>query len=260
MIRRLLLLTIAAAIVLALHAAPAAAQPRFGIRAGWVSSDLRGDPPSGPFLTTDFSSRSGVTAGAFARFDLATHLELQVEAAYAHRGAEGTVAVTVPQLPLGPGGQGVGQRPVAGTRAALSVRPKVDLLQVPVLLRYVIGDGSTRPALFAGPAIAFKLAASMEAGVPGGYRPGDFDLVADIGDDVRSTNFGLVFGVGADIDVGSGQLVLDARYDLGLTEVFEDGTRFPGYRPCCDPDGVFGIVDRGDLRWSAFTVGVGYVF
>jgi hypothetical protein len=201
-----------------------------------------------------------VTAAAFARFGLATHLELQAEAAYVRRGAEGSVALTVPQLPPGPGGQGFGQRPVAGTRAVLSVRPKVDLLQVPVLVRYVIGGGSTRPVLFAGPAIAFKLAASMEAGVPGGYRAGDFDLVTDIGDDVRSTNFGLVFGVGADIDAGSGQIVLDARYDLGLTEVFEDAAGFPGHRPCCDPDGVFGIVRRGNLKWSAFTLGIGYVF
>jgi len=271
MARRLILILLATAVVTAVSAGSASAEPpRFGIRAAWISSDLRGDPPGGPFFAVDFSSRSGVTAGAFARFDLVDRLGLQVEALYARRSASGSASVLVPQAPPGRGPGGFGQGPsfdpdssygpLPGSRHALSLQPRVDLLQVPVLLRYTLGSGSTRPVLFVGPSIAFKLGASLEAGVPGGFRPGDFDLVTDISDDVNAVNFGMVFGVGADIDVGRNQIVLDARYDLGLTDVFDHAARFPGYRPRYDPDGVLGRMGGGNLKWGGFALGVGFVF
>jgi len=38
-------------------------------------------------------------------------------------------------------------------------------------------------------------------------------------DDVKSTDFGLVFGGGFDYEMGEGFLTFDARYALGLTSL-----------------------------------------
>lgn len=38
-------------------------------------------------------------------------------------------------------------------------------------------------------------------------------------DDVKSTGFGIAFGVGADLNVGKGVLALNVRYDLGVTDI-----------------------------------------
>jgi len=45
---------------------------------------------------------------------------------------------------------------------------------------------------------------------------------ADFKDYVKDTDFGLTFGIGLGKKIGSGKLVLDVRYDLGLTNIGED--------------------------------------
>ncbi len=88
----------------------------------------------------------------------------------------------------------------------------VDYLEVPVLFgaAFPISNSALKPMLFAGPSVAFKLSCD--------------DSGFDCSDDVKSVDFGLVFGGGIQYALENLTLFLDARYDLGLTDVNDDNT------------------------------------
>ena len=48
-------------------------------------------------------------------------------------------------------------------------------------------------------------------------------MLIDIKDEVKSFDFGVVFGGGLDFAAGSGSFVIDIRYTLGLTSVDDSG-------------------------------------
>jgi len=48
------------------------------------------------------------------------------------------------------------------------------------------------------------------------------DETEDIKDDIKDTEFGLTFGVGLTQKLGLFRVTLDARYDLGLSNVIEE--------------------------------------
>jgi hypothetical protein len=70
-----------------------------------------------------------------------------------------------------------------------------------------------------------------------------FGNVSDEGDidDVKATDFGLIFGGGLDFWAPLGKIMLDARYTMGLTTVYESD------------------IDL-DMRNSVFSLTLGYCF
>jgi hypothetical protein len=80
-------------------------------------------------------------------------------------------------------------------------------VEIPVLFgaAFPLSNSALKPMVFAGPSVAFKLSCDAD-----GY---------DCGDDVKSVDFGIVFGAGIQYDLESISLFLDGRYDLGLTDI-----------------------------------------
>ncbi len=91
-------------------------------------------------------------------------------------------------------------------------------VEFPLLLKVRLGSGAARPALFIGPAAAFKL----NARVVGRSADGEEDENTEVGESVRSVDWGLVFGGGVDIAAGDGSLTLEGRYTLGLSPFAKD--------------------------------------
>jgi hypothetical protein len=83
---------------------------------------------------------------------------------------------------------------------------KADYIEIPVLFRVQLaGGGNFKPNFYAGPAVSFLLSA----------KAGD----VDVKDDLKSTDFGLIGGAGADFHMGAGpgKVTFDVRYEVGLT-------------------------------------------
>ena len=83
-------------------------------------------------------------------------------------------------------------------------------IDVPVLL--TVGpssSGSARFNVFTGPQVSFKTKAELESS----------GVSLDFDDQVKSTDFGWVLGVG----VESGRFTADARYTLGLSNIAKEG-------------------------------------
>jgi opacity protein-like surface antigen len=167
-------------------------------------------------------SRNGIAAGAFVGFQIAPNFIIQTEFLYSQKGAKYDTTLTL-----------------EGITGDVEIMLKFDYIEIPVLLKYAIPlQGNVRPTLFCGPALAIKSASKLKitASAMGQSASETIDI-----EEVKSTDFGLVFGGGIDIAAGRGKIVLDGRYTLGLSTVDDS--------PLND-----------DIKNRAFSVTAGYAF
>ena len=84
-----------------------------------------------------------------------------------------------------------------------------DYLEIPVLFgaAFPLSNSALKPMVFAGPAVGFVLSCDED-----GF---------DCKDEIKSTDFSLVFGAGLEYALSRVVLFFDGRYNLGLTNVSE---------------------------------------
>ncbi|GAF67290.1 unnamed protein product, partial [marine sediment metagenome] len=93
----------------------------------------------------------------------------------------------------------------------------VNYVEIPVLVKLSIASqGSVVPSLFVGPYVAIKLSSKAKIEFGGGSEEEEW------GEDIKTTDFGVVVGGGVDFALGSSKITVDARYTLGLTTMFDD--------------------------------------
>ncbi len=182
-----------------------------GLRGGYSVTDQN--------RSTTTEGQSGLLGGVFVGIHLSPVWAIQPEVLLAGRGAEIEDAA---------GSFGIEQT----------------YLDVPVLVKATLPiiSPAFRPVLYAGPVLSFELNCEGESEI------GDVDDMNDTedadaddssdSDDVacndaslgaaqlatKSTEFGALFGAGLDISLGRFVLGLDARYQLGLTNISDGGT------------------------------------
>lgn len=169
---------------LALFITPLNAQMQIGPKAGLNIANFVGDDAN--FFGKDFESRTGFTGGIFFMFQFSSLFAIQPEAYYTMKGAT-----------------------LSGENSDITF--SLDYIEVPVLLKLIIPvEGSNiRPSVFAGPSVGFNTTAKIKS---------EFEE-QDIKEDVKSTDFGLVFGGGIGIMIGKNELGFDIRYILGLSSL-----------------------------------------
>jgi hypothetical protein len=104
----------------------------------------------------------------------------------------------------------------------------LNYIQIPVLLKVILGESKTKFNVFAGPAMSLLMSANASAGGES----------VDIKDAYNSSEFGVVAGLGVDID----KICLEFRADLGLANIAADA-----------PDDL-------SVKNSGFGLLVGYAF
>ncbi len=139
-------------------------------------------------ISDGFDTRTGFVVGGFAKFNIPdSPLSIQPEALYSQQG---------------------------GVQNGNEVR--LDYLQVPVLFKFAMSQtGTVEPNLFAGPYAGLRLIAEQDGG---GFLGGS----TNIENQTESVDYGLVFGGGLDIEVGNSIFTMDARYNFGLADVFNE--------------------------------------
>ena len=105
-------------------------------------------------------------------------------------------------------------------------------------------EGALRPSLFVGAAGAYRLSAKVVGCVK------DTTVDTDADDYVEDVDISAIVGGGLDIVLGSGRVVTDVRYTLGLLSFWNDADGapidFPG--------------DDTDIKNGVFSITVGYAF
>jgi hypothetical protein len=174
-----------------------AQQLSVGARGGYVSSTLDWD--GAERVETNWNPNFHI--GAVSRLQLHRNFALQLEVWYAEKSsgarllelnAEGDIELSYLEIPL-----------LAQARVPLGP------------------DSRVTPHLFAGPSVAFELDCGVSLIIDGELVNADCDA-PDIQVERRTAAVDLVFGAGIDIQAGPGAILLDAMYDLGLTNLNDD--------------------------------------
>ena len=161
-----------------------------GVKVGLNSATIGGSDASGQSITS-------FNAGIFATFDVAGLLALQPELLYTMKGYKASYPVpdVIGPIPFGSG----------------NLTAKISYLEIPVLLKLNTSSlGIIRPNIFAGPEVAFKLSSKATSGSPSSTQ----DL-----QNINSTDFGIIFGAGLNINLPITTIMVDIRYDIGMRDL-----------------------------------------
>jgi len=149
--------------------------------------------------------KTGFNAGGFVAFGITEMFEIQPEALYTQEGME------EPQIATDEGGEEAG---------IFMTKYNFDYLKLPVLAKYYFPGRKVH--LFAGGAISFKLSSKIKNCASDQF--GDTGTRNEIElEGYKSTDLSAMAGAGVDIPVGNGKIILDARYNHGLTDIHDDG-------------------------------------
>lgn len=129
--------------------------------------------------TDGLDSKTGFMVGGFASIPISAPAAIQPEVFYVQKGAK----------------FGLG-----GADASF----KLDYIEIPVLFKYTVDGESARPFFLLGPSLGFKMSAKTEV-----------EGTSEDVEDVASTDFGLVFGLGMNMQ----QFLIEFRYTLGLSNI-----------------------------------------
>ena len=165
-----------------------------GVKLGLNSAFIGGEYAN----NIDFQHISTFNAGAYAKFDIFGLLALQPELLYTMKGYK-EIRTSFPTF-------------------ATNFNPtwNTSYLEIPILLKLNIPSSSfgiIKPNIFTGPEVAFKLSAKVKDQLPG-QLPQEHDVP-----NTNSTDFGIIFGAGIDINLTITTIMLDIRYDLGIRNV-----------------------------------------
>ncbi|WP_292948937.1 porin family protein [Olleya sp. UBA1516] len=185
---------------------------QLGIKGGLNSSTISGDDLG------DLDSRTSFNAGLVAEIPLTERLSFQPEVLYSGQGFDV---------------REIDQDNIVDTDE--NIEYQLDYIQVPLLLKAYIVKGLS---VEAGPQFGFKIHEEFD------YQPnsdgGDIEIDSD---DSYVKDFDTSIALGAAYKFDNG-FFLSGRYNLGVTDIFEDGTPFEG-------------VDAKNNVWQ---FGIGFMF
>lgn len=195
--KRIIITIFAIVVVLTLSSASVSAQGlTAGLKGGMNIANLHGKDVEEleEEIGADLVSKMGFCAGGFITYSLSDMFAIQPELLFSMKGAKA-------------------EREILGETMKVTI--KVNYLEIPVLAKLSIPTpGNVKPSLFVGPSLAIKLSGKSKWEYAGESEEEDIE-------ELKSTDFGLVFGAGIDFGLGQGKLTVDARYTLGLTKVHE---------------------------------------
>lgn len=186
----------------------------FGVKAGVNFASITGDE------TDDLSSLTGFHFGGFVNIPVSGNFSVQPEILYSAQGAK------------------------YEDSDDYDGKFKLNYLNIPVMAKIEVADGFT---LEAGPQIGFLLSAKDDYTYVG-PDPGFSDDSGedDIKDFIKSTDFGINFGLGYEMESG---LSFGARYSLGISNIIDSDDIDPGFD-----------VDDFKNQNGVFQISVGYSF
>jgi Outer membrane protein beta-barrel domain len=161
-----------------------AQQASFGVKGGVNLATLSSDEEPSP----EFKYRVGIVAGGFFTWPIGARLDIQPEVLFSQQGT----AFDEPGFD--------------------SITIRLDSLVTPILVRYKLGSSGKGLVVFGGPSLGFNLSAKAVS------KSSGRTTTDDIGDDVESFDYGVVFGAGWE----AGRFIIDGRYTWGLSSISKD--------------------------------------
>jgi hypothetical protein len=155
----------------------------YGVKGGINFASVSFDPSE----DTNTGTRIGIAVGGSVALPLGSRLTIQPEGLFSQKGEKADLDGVVVKL-------------------------EIDYIEVPVLVKYAITQGSRSFHVFGGPSMAFKVRSKATASFGGTtVETGEDELIKD-------TDFGVVVGAGMDF----GKWSVDGRYTMGFADINND--------------------------------------
>ncbi len=191
-----------ALLLFAFLATPGSAQNVMaGVKAGAAFADVGGDFEQ--LIGTSTKMKTGFSAGAYLGFDVSRFFRLQLDAQYVQKGTK-------------------------LTEEGIDIKFKLNYMELylPLTLLIPIEGGTVQPRLYAGPSLGFELGCKV-SGEEGGVQV-EFDCDSDeVGAPTNTTDFGVLFGGGIDLQAGPGLFTIDLFYNLGIADIAKEDPTDP---------------------------------
>lgn len=172
----------------------------YGIKGGFTMANINGDD-----VPDDTDPRNGFTGGIFGIFPMNDMLAIQPEVLYVMKGHT---------------------RKSHNERSSQDINYKLDYIEVPILACVML-PLAFPVNIMAGPSIGFNLSADIERQ----------DTDYDIKDWVKSTDFGVAFGIGTIMR----NVTFDVRYTMGVISVDDSEEEY-------------------DIKNNVFSIMLGFLF
>jgi hypothetical protein len=194
---------------------------RIGVSVGLLSSALFFSVPAeaeirlgaqgGVALTTTSTNEKGTELGTLTRWGAGAVLEADLSPTLA--------VVTRPQY-VGRGNN-IKSMPELGSIASLNngsyARVELDYIELPLLVKYSLPTGTTRPYLIAGPSLGWLQRARGVSKFGSAAEERE-----DIKKDFKSTDIGVQVGAGIGTNLGRTHMFVEGLYGFGLTNISKD--------------------------------------
>lgn len=191
-----------------------------GIKGGASSTRVTGDgtversmtfedPESGQTITINQhlqDTKPGWVIGAYGAAYFAQRWGIRLEGLYCRKGGKGKLFALVDDPTIG----------LFNFQGEQTIN--VNYLEFPLLgmFRAPAGENTT-VELFLGPALAFQTKAEATVDITAGLMAEP--VTEDIGDQIKSTDIGVVIGADVKFDLPKTRIVLDARWTRGLSSI-----------------------------------------
>lgn len=148
----------------------------------------------------DFNFRNGFRGGLFVEYQLANEFLIHTEINYTMRGTEYGLDEMVSDGLVIPKHKFI---------------QKLGYVEIPFLFQYnILIESNIKPNVFIGPEISFLLNAKTE------YVENDISKnEVDEKDHLKSSEYGVVLGIGVDYNLDGGKFLFDVRYYLGISNI-----------------------------------------
>ncbi len=218
--RNCLMLAVSVLVVLA-GGAVRAGEISYGAKVGVMVANLTQTPAE---WEQEQEYKAGFTGGVFLNYAFNEHFSLQPELLYTQKGVRDNLY------------EGL---------ISIDLTASFDYVELPVLAIYTFSEvGAFRPFVYGGPNVSFTVGSELELSASILSTAVDFSSLTHV------TDFGLVAGGGMEYPFGKGMLVLDARFQIGFTNVILSGD--------FEIDGSTHTIDEDDFKNYGFAFMLGY--
>ena len=184
--------------IFSLATSPARSQVHFGLKGGLTLGTVKSFPET--FLEGfPWKTKRGWVGGAFASYEFLRGVSIQPEVLFIQKGAR-----------------------LVDSEYDFEARFNFNYVEIPVLLKidlYLEGAAAV-PSFFIGPFFGFNNRASIVMIDPYSKE------TEDIKSDVEKAEYGVTFGLVVTQKWGPGYFSIDARYDLGLSNILKPGVEW----------------------------------
>ena len=184
-----------------------------GFKGGLLLAKASGEISIDEFGDVEFDSKAGLGLGAYMSINISKYFAIQPEILYMQKGGQHDMSFEIDF-----GGQLIS--------ADVELDANLNYLEIPILAKVKVPTASSiTPFFIAGPAVAFNIDAEAEITVTAtvdGYTESETGT-EDIKDEISDTDVGIIFGGGAEFDLGTVNLFFDVRYNIGLLNVDDIG-------------------------------------